>query len=68
VQIGVVELQKWRNSHLEIGMFRLIKSEDVVNGGIDWHHVAVDLLLDRHIAHKADFDISLFDNVAAGLY
>lgn len=67
MQIWMIELQKWRNIHLEIGMLRLIKSKDVVNWGIYWHHVAVDLLLDCKIAHKSDFDISLFDNIAAGL-
>ena len=37
----------------------------MVNWGKDWHHIAINLFDNLHVAHDTDFDISLFDDITA---
>lgn len=67
MQVGVIELKEWWYLHLKVGMLWLKESEHMVNRSKYGHHIAVNLLDDRHVRHKADFDIPLFDDISAGL-
>jgi len=65
-EILLVKLQERWDLNLEVAVFWLVISENVVDGGVEWHHVAFHSWIDVPIESHDNSDVSLLDHFIVG--